>query len=234
MADLPKLPTGATLNHKEKQMTTNTNANNTNAQNAELVMEYRQTGSQAVFDKLVTGNMGLIYKVAMSLDIDFGIFPMEDVQSEGIIALMDAIRTFDPERGLFSNHAYTRIRYHLMDTMPKYYPVHTKRYSRMTEEERGITRGISIDETDENGNDLADSVYDATEPTTQEIVLAREDRREVVNALATLDNVERTVIEGVANGGTLEELADIIGCSHEHIRKIKRIAVAKVMAYMER
>lgn len=66
----------------------------------------------------VMGNMGLVYKIAhtMQYGLTNSLMDFDDLVSEGILGLMDAFNKYDPERGAkFSTYAGIRIRGRMMD-----------------------------------------------------------------------------------------------------------------------
>ena len=67
---------------------------------AALLEEYSMSRSEAVRNEIVLKNLGLVRSCALSLRntyIKYG--EVDDVVNEGVIALMDAIETYDPSRG---------------------------------------------------------------------------------------------------------------------------------------
>ena len=67
---------------------------------AALLEEYSMSRSEAVRNEIVLKNLGLVRSCALSLRntyIKYG--EVGDVVNEGVIALMDAIETYDPSRG---------------------------------------------------------------------------------------------------------------------------------------
>ena len=101
-------------------------------------------------DKMVTENMGLVYKVAHETG---GRLPLEDMVQEGAIGLMQAIDKFEPERGhQFSTYALWWIKQaiyrasHLQSRMIRL-PVHAEDLlsTKRTLEKR-LRREVSIEE----------------------------------------------------------------------------------------
>ena len=67
---------------------------------AALLEEYSMNHSEAVRNEIVLKNLGLVRACALSLRntyIKYG--EVDDVVNEGVIALMDAIESFDPTKG---------------------------------------------------------------------------------------------------------------------------------------
>ena len=84
---------------------------------AERIAAYRQSGDIAVRNEIVLNNMGLVRACAMSMRnmyIKFG--DVDDVVNEGVIALMDAIESYDDTRGAkFETYASLKIRGAIID-----------------------------------------------------------------------------------------------------------------------
>ena len=88
---------------------------------AALLEEYSMNRSEAVRNEIVLKNLGLVRACALSLRntyIKYG--EVDDVVNEGVIALMDAIETFDPTKGAkFETYASLKIRGAIIDYVRK-------------------------------------------------------------------------------------------------------------------
>ena len=84
---------------------------------AALLQDYLNTHDEAVRNEIVLKNLSLVRACALSLRnmyIKFG--DVDDVVNEGVIALMDAIETFDPDKGAkFETYATLKIRGAIID-----------------------------------------------------------------------------------------------------------------------
>lgn len=84
---------------------------------AERIAAYRQSGDIAVRNEIVLNNMGLVRACALSMRnmyIKFG--DVDDVVNEGVLALMDAIESYDESRGAkFETYASLKIRGAIID-----------------------------------------------------------------------------------------------------------------------
>lgn len=89
--------------------------------NAERVALYQQNRDIALRNEIVLQNMGLVRTVALSMRnmyVKFG--DVEDVVNEGVIALMDAIESYSPDRGAkFETYASIKIRGSIIDFLRK-------------------------------------------------------------------------------------------------------------------
>ena len=85
--------------------------------NAVLWEEYGMSRSEALRNEIVLKNLGLVRACALSLRntyIKFG--DVDDVINEGVIALMDAIDSFDPTKGAkFETYASLKVRGAVID-----------------------------------------------------------------------------------------------------------------------
>jgi RNA polymerase sigma-32 factor len=79
------------------------------AEETELVRRYRQSGDRGAADALVTAHLRLVVKIAKGYR-GYGM-PVADLISEGCIGLLQAVRGFDPDRGVrFATYALCWIR----------------------------------------------------------------------------------------------------------------------------
>ncbi len=99
-----------------------------------LLDEYRMTKSEAVRNEIVLKNLGLVRAVALSMRnmyIKFG--EVDDVVNEGVIALMEAIEAYDPEKGAkFETYASLKIRGAIIDYIRKqdWVPRNVRKFAR--------------------------------------------------------------------------------------------------------
>lgn len=102
--------------------------------NAEQIAIYQQSGDIALRNQIVLNNMGLVRSCAMSMRnmyIKFG--DTDDVVNEGVIALMDAIESFDPTKGAkFETYASLKIRGAIIDFLRKqdWIPRNVRKFAR--------------------------------------------------------------------------------------------------------
>lgn len=88
---------------------------------AALLQQYLNDRDESLRNEIVLKNLGLVRSCAMSLRnmyIKFG--DVDDVVNEGVIALMDAIETYSPDKGAkFETYATLRIRGAIIDYIRK-------------------------------------------------------------------------------------------------------------------
>ncbi len=89
--------------------------------NNEQVVLYQQNGDIVLRNEIVLKNMGLVRSCAMAMRNMYIKFSQpEDVVNEGVIALMDAIDTFDPSKGAkFETYATLKIKGAIIDFIRK-------------------------------------------------------------------------------------------------------------------
>ena len=84
---------------------------------AALMQDYLNTRDESVRNEIVLKNLGLVRACALSLRnmyIKFG--DVDDVVNEGVIALMEAIESYDPDKGAkFETYATLKIRGAIID-----------------------------------------------------------------------------------------------------------------------
>ncbi|MBS7369188.1 MAG: FliA/WhiG family RNA polymerase sigma factor [Oscillospiraceae bacterium] len=89
---------------------------------AALIEQYHQSGDIRLRNEIVMKSMGLVRAVALSLRnmyIKFG--EVDDVVNEGVLALIDAIDSFDASRGAkFETYATLRVRGAIIDYIRKH------------------------------------------------------------------------------------------------------------------
>lgn len=84
---------------------------------AALLQDYMNSHDEAVRNEIVLKNLGLVRSCALALRntyVKYG--DVDDVVNEGVIALMEAIETYDPGRGAkFESYATLRVRGAIID-----------------------------------------------------------------------------------------------------------------------
>lgn len=102
--------------------------------NAEQIAIYQQSGDIALRNQIVLNNMGLVRSCAVSMRnmyIKHG--DTDDVVNEGVIALMDAIDSFDPSKGAkFETYASLKIRGAIIDFLRRqdWIPRNVRKFAR--------------------------------------------------------------------------------------------------------
>lgn len=196
-----------------------------------------KSGERQAFDMLVKGNMKLVIKIANDYK-RYGM-SLEDIVSNGTIGLLKAIEMFDPEKGGFSACASAYINKYIRMGFDKFRSVHTKRYDRMTQDERSSCIVESLNEKLGDGEtEFADSLA-SDDASPSEAVEKASDIEAVRDAIDALDAREQFVVRaryGLDGNGvlTLREVADRLGLTYERVRQIEVSALMKLRERLER
>lgn len=115
--------------------------------NAEQIALYRQNGEIALRNEIVLNNMGLVRSCALSMRnmyIKYG--ETDDVINEGVLALMDAIETYDPAKGAkFETYASLKIRGAVVDYLRKqdWIPRSVRKFARILDKANGMLYNLN-------------------------------------------------------------------------------------------
>ena len=197
-----------------------------------------KSGVESAREQLVKSNMKLVVKIAN----DYRRFGMslEDVVSNGVIGLLKAIDNFDPEKGAFSACASAYINKYIRMGFDQCRAIHTKRYDRMTSEERSVSVVESLNEKIGDGDtEFADSLA-SDEVSPSEAVEKASSIDAVRDAIDNaLDAREQYIVRaryGLDGNEvlTLREIAEKLGMTHERVRQIEVSALTKLRERLER
>lgn len=198
-----------------------------------------KSGERQAFDMLVKSNMRLVVKIANDYK-RYSRMDFEDIVSNGTIGLMKAIEMFDPEKGAFPQYASAWINKAIRMALDSYRGIHTKRYDRMTQEERSSCIVESLNEKLGDGEtEFADSLA-SDEMSPSEALEKVSSIKAMHDAIDNaLDSREQFIIRsryGLDGSGmlTLREIADKLGMTHERVRQIEVSALAKLRERLER
>lgn len=101
---------------------------------AEQIALYKQSGDIALRNEIVLRNMGLVRICALSMrNMYIKFCEPDDVINEGVLALMDAIETYDPAKGAkFETYASLKVRGAIIDYIRKqdWIPRNVRKFSR--------------------------------------------------------------------------------------------------------
>ena len=208
--------------------------------NEEIIALYSlfKSGVESAREQLVKSNMKLAVKIAN--DYKYGRMDFEDIVSSGTIGLLKAIEMFDPEKGAFPQYARAWITKYIRMALDSYRGIHTKRYDRMTQEERSSYVMESLNEKVGDGDtEFADSLV-SDEVSPSEAVEKASSIKAMHDAIDNaLDSREKFVVRaryGLDGNGvlTLREIADKLGMTHERVRQIEVSALTKLRERLER
>ena len=205
---------------------------------AVLLHNLFKSGHEGAREQLVRSNMRLVMKIAN----DYRRFGMslEDVVSNGVIGLLKAIDNFDPEKGGFSACASIYINKYIKMGFDQCRAIHSKRYDRMTSEERSVSVAESLNEKIGDGEtEFAESLA-SDEVSPSEAVEKASSIKAMYDAIDNaLDSREKFVVRsryGLDGNGvlTLREIAEKLGMTHERVRQIEVSALTKLRERLER
>ena len=208
--------------------------------NEEIVSLYSlfKSGVESAREQLVRSNMRLVVKIAN--DYKYGRMDFEDIVSSGTIGLLKAIEMFDPEKGACPQYASAWINKYIRMALDSYRGIHTKRYDRMTQEERSSLVVESLNEKVGDGDtEFADSLV-GDEASPSEAVEKASSIKAMYDAINNvLDAREQFIIrsryglDGLQEL-TLREIAEKLGMTHERVRQIEVSALTKLRERLER
>ena len=197
-----------------------------------------KSGVESARAQLVRSNMRLVVKIANDYKrygMDF-----EDVVSNGVVGLLKAIDKFNPEKGAFSQYASAWINTCIRDGFEKWRLIHTKRYDRMTAEERSASVVDSLNEKIGNGETEFANRLASDEASPSEVVEKASSIKAMHDAIDNaLDSREQYIVRaryGLDGNGvlTLREIAEKLGMTHERVRQIEVSALTKLRERLER
>lgn len=205
---------------------------------AVLLHNLFKSGQEGAREQLVRSNMRLVVKIANDYK-RYGM-SLEDVVSNGVIGLLKAIEMFDPEKGAFPQYASAWINKYIRMALDSYRGIHTKRYDRMTAEERSVSVVESLNEKIGDGEtEFAESLA-SDEVSPSEAVEKASSIDAVRDAIDNvLDSREQYIVRtryGLDGNGvlTLREIAEKLGMTHERVRQIEVSALTKLRERLER
>jgi len=128
-------------------------------------------------------------------------FHFEDLYSEGLVGLTEALRCFDPERGVLpTTYAYPRVRGRMLDFVD-------------SECGGGHHRTCRLPEW-----------LPASSPSPEHQAAVREQVENVLERLQTLPSRSREIIEGMVAEEEFKDVADRLGLGISNAHKLKRLA----------
>lgn len=196
-----------------------------------------KNGVESAREQLVKSNMRLVVKIANDYR-DYGM-DFEDVVSNGVLGLLRRLRSSMQERGVFSSCASTWINKYIRMGFDAGRSVHTKRYDRMTDEERSSCVVESLNEKIGDGEtEFADRLAsDEASPfeVVEKVALLKKMQDTINNVLDAREQLvvrSRYGLDGHKKL-TLREIADRLGRTHECVRQIEVMALWKMRKQLE-
>ena len=186
-------------------------------------------GIQSSINKLVSENDGLIRKYIVKLKLN-GNYTYDDAYQDGVIGVIEAIRTFDLETGFrFSTWCSQWIKAQIYRQM-LYQDQTVKRpadYNKMIREE-GMPQ-LSVDSIDcvinENGDTFAEFVED---PKLLAEMIDPENLESFWMALEALPDFQHSLILFILDGKTYEWIANELGSTISIVKNQRRKAIEEM------
>lgn len=172
----------------------------------ELLDNY--TADSGKLEEIVSRYMKTVFAVAAKYSASAD---REELVSDGMQALMSAIRSYDSEKGEFAGYAYICIENRLKNT--------AKRVKRRKE--------VFLEAEPEELSEYADK-----NPTPEEVVIDRESRAALINNMRTsLTELEFRCMEGVMMGFSYGEIADVLKIDRKAVDNAVTRARGKLRRY---
>lgn len=191
---------------------------------------YKQ-GDRNAYETIVSHNMRLVFKIANDYT-GYG-KDLQDIASDGTKGLLSAIEKFDSEKGEFSQYASRRIKKYITMGFDKGKLVKTKRYAKMTKEERenDIVESLNEKIGDSCETEFADNLADERDNQAEQLehdeLLAL-----MLKAIDGLEARERTIVRNHfglnEDKKTLKEIAQKLNLTLERVRQIEAEALVKL------
>lgn len=196
-----------------------------------------QAGNERAIKKLVTSNLRFVVSIARQYaDKEVS---MDDLISEGNIALMLAARRWNPEKdGRFVNYAVWDVRKAMEQALPVQGPMIT--LPKNDSETGHNLKRFSADAPLHAGqtNTLGDMLK-AGKPMTDDAAEENEISYSLMKALHVLNDRERDIIKSFYGIGssehlTMAEIGEAKGFTRERVRQIRKTAERKMRRVMKR
>ncbi|MBD5130523.1 MAG: FliA/WhiG family RNA polymerase sigma factor [Ruminococcaceae bacterium] len=208
--------------------------------NAEQIAIYQQSGEIALRNEIVLNNMGLVRSCAMSMRnmyIKHG--DTDDVINEGVLALMDAIESFDPAKGAkFETYASLKIRGAIIDFLRKqdWIPRNVRKFARTLDKANSMLYNLNgrVPTTAELAEYLAmdeDKLLKQMAECSCTITLSFEE-------LLYEDNIDEPAVDAPSDSGLLREemsreIANAIDELKDKERQVVTLYYYKNMKYSD-
>ncbi len=191
-----------------------------------------QGGDHAARDRLVTGHWPFVVWFAKRYR-RCGV-PMEDLVNEGVLGMLRALETYDPDRGIrFCTYAWHWIRQAIQHAIAD-----QSRLMRVPKDNREARRVpekvVSLDaELPDEDRRLGDLLDDRRGPSPVEGAHESLMAEAINDALNRLPHREAEILRlrfGLTDGRrhTLDEIAPMFGVTRERVRQLQNMALARL------
>lgn len=198
----------------------------------EMLKLFKERSNPAARDRLITGNIRLVYYLVNSYYYETTAFTTEDLVSTGFVGLIKAVDTYNPSSNCkFATYAATCIRNEIGMALRKV----VKRQSEVTFSD--IIAHVS-DDTDGNEEDILGTMTRCdTSTDPYEIVCHSDLQQYAVKAIETLTDSEQKVLKlyyGIEypRSYNQREIAKAMNISQSYVSRLIKTAVKKLKAYM--
>lgn len=196
-------------------------------------------GDDKAVDQLVTANLKYVVSVARQIYEKGAEVSMDDLISEGNIAMLMAARKWDPcKEPRFVNYAQHDIKKAMMAALPQQGAMMT--LPKRSKEEASKIRRFSTDAPVHPGqtNTLGDMLK-AGKPMTDDSVQEGEMSYAVMNAFHCLNEREVEIVThyygiGTDDKMTMAEIGERMGIKRERVRQIRKTAERKMRRVMRK
>ena len=207
---------------------------NTNESNSELFHAYRN-GDKSAYDKIVSGNMPLVLKIASSY-IGYGM-DMDDLTSNGVIGLLKAVEGYNPDKGNFATYAREWIdKYIRMGLNQR--QIHHKRYERMSKEERQQVTCESLNEKIGDGENEFSDLLESDTPNAFDIASNECDIETMLDAVDNLPERNRHIVKSYigldCQKQRLENIASTLNITRERARQLLQESFATIRQALDK
>jgi len=177
---------------------------------------FKQQGNEKARKRLIQSYQPLVFKTALPYN---GLSCIMDIIQEGTVGLIEAVESFNPERGVaFSLFAVHRIRGRMLNYLHK--------------ESRADV--ACLEETSEEGISQMDLLRDTAAPVVEQVERRYLSDR-VKETMQRLPAKERMVLEGLyLESGDVNELADSLQLSTSHIYRLQKNGVRRIRGMLSR
>jgi RNA polymerase sigma factor (sigma-70 family) len=211
--------------------------------------EYRlavdsRAGDEAARNRLLEANLRLVVKIA--LEYRHSPVKLEDLIAEGNVGLIQAVKRFDPNRGVrFVSYASWWVRKYMVAALNDSTKAATSplpRGASMAVDERTKrARVLSLEDFLHNSGDrvLLEKVAPRNEEDPEHLVVASDLQEALRSVLERIPALERRVLEmhyGLdgAPPRTLQVIGQELRCTREHVRQIELRARDRARRLLER
>lgn len=191
--------------------------------NEELVREYRESGNTEILGELFKKNEGIIAQLSRSFSETIPNSELEDLMSEAYFPMLQAVKTYTEDKGMFSTYLKTNVTQHFITL-----------YHKATSQKRFNAEGVlSLDaevRNDEDSDTTLANFFEVECTDYKQVEL-----RELINSIEYTQK-EKVIVDllgaGMAKGGIATKLGMTpIGVSKYLLGLRKKFSEAGYVVY---